>query len=83
MCREAAPAVVAELIAIAMDPKNDERVRTVAGNAVIERAFGKPREFDPREHGEAKMKLDLGRLPLGAFGEPDQPPPEIDGSAAE
>jgi hypothetical protein len=48
LARDAAPEVTRRLIEIALtDP--DTRVAIVAGNSVLYRAFGKPRDYDPKE----------------------------------
>jgi len=48
LARDAAPDVTRRLIEIALtDP--DTRVAVVAGNSVLDRAFGKPRDYDPKE----------------------------------
>jgi hypothetical protein len=42
-----------------LSAKADPRVVTVAANAVIERAFGKPKDYDPsKEHGPNQPKFD-------------------------
>jgi hypothetical protein len=40
----------------------DERVASVACNAVLERAFGKPREYDPKEEEADAPRFDFRRL---------------------
>jgi hypothetical protein len=48
LARDAAPAVTCRLIEIALTDA-DTRVAVVAGNSVLDRAFGKPRDYDPKE----------------------------------
>jgi hypothetical protein len=45
LAREAAPNAIRRLIELIRN--EDERVASVACNAVLERAFGKPKEYDP------------------------------------
>ena len=46
LARQAAPAAIRRLIELMAS--SDERVSAVAANAVLDRAFGKPREYDPK-----------------------------------
>ena len=74
MCREAGPAVAARLIEIALDRSEEARVNVVAGQEVLTRAFGRPREMpegDGRGPGlnlenvsEAKLELIVRALEL-------------------
>jgi hypothetical protein len=54
LARRAAPDAMRRLIELTRS--EDERVALVACNAVLERAFGKPKEFDPTT--EEKPKRD-------------------------
>ena len=74
LCREAGPAVAARLIEIALDRSEEARVNVVAGQEVLTRAFGRPREMpegDGRGPGlnlenvsEAKLELIVRALEL-------------------
>jgi hypothetical protein len=46
LARHAAPAAVKRLIELMSS--DDERVASVACNSLLDRAFGKPREYDPK-----------------------------------
>jgi hypothetical protein len=92
LARDAAPDVTRRLIEIALtDP--DTRVAVVAGNSVLDRAFGKPRDYDPKEDkppsmvdvsvlsvSEQRMMLDFLRRVLVMELAPE-PLPEFDGAA--
>lgn len=52
LAREAAPAAIRRLIELMGSP--DERVASVACNAILDRAFGKPREYDPSKEEKAE-----------------------------
>jgi hypothetical protein len=79
------------LIEIALtDP--DTRVATVAGNSVLDRAFGKPRDFDPKEERQptvldtsgltnAERVLLLALLRRVQLQQADPRPAEIDDTA--
>lgn len=62
LARHATPAIMQRLIDMALDPATDDRVAFVAGNAVIERAWGKPKEPRPGEDDGAPQKVDLSKL---------------------
>ena len=47
LAREASPEIIRQLIAIASDPSEDARVRIVAGQEILNRAWGKPKEMEP------------------------------------
>jgi hypothetical protein len=47
LARDASPEMTRILIALANDETEDSRVRVVAANSVLDRAFGKPREIKP------------------------------------
>jgi hypothetical protein len=54
LAREAAPEAICRLIELMHD--DDTRVATIAANSVLERAFGKPKEYDPKaEEPEAEI----------------------------
>jgi hypothetical protein len=56
--RRGSAAAAEEIIRLAAEAE-DERVRSVYANWVIERAWGKPREFDPEaEAGKQKPRFD-------------------------
>jgi hypothetical protein len=44
--RECSPAAASEICRLALEAE-DERVRSVCAGMVVERAWGKPREYDP------------------------------------
>ena len=69
LARQAAPHAVRRLIELAeidqvddqgnltaLSAQADRRVVTVAANALIERAFGKPKDYDPAKDRDAKPK---------------------------
>lgn len=69
LARQAAPHAVRRLIELAeidqvddqgnltaLSTEADRRVVMVAANALIERAFGKPREYDPAKDGEGPLR---------------------------
>ena len=60
LARKASPAAVRVLI----EKMNslDERVAIVAAQAVLERAWGKPKELDLRELNQGAMRLDFSKL---------------------
>ena len=66
MAQQASPAIMHELITIALDPGVDERVRVVAANAVLERGFGRPREVSKEEQPPG-MTIDFSKLPRDAL----------------
>jgi hypothetical protein len=49
LARQAAPTAVRRLIELMAS--EDERVASVAANAILDRAFGKPRDYDPTAEG--------------------------------
>jgi hypothetical protein len=56
--RECSPAAAKEMCRLALEAE-DERVRSVCANWVIERAWGKPRDYDPdAEAGKQKPRFD-------------------------
>jgi hypothetical protein len=60
LARQAAPAAVRRLIELMAS--EDERVASVAANAILDRAFGRPREFDPAsEDARPKSTFDPRR----------------------
>lgn len=59
ICREASPEAARKMVAL-MDSE-DPRVAYMATNTVLERAWGKPREFDPKAEREPSP-LDVSRL---------------------
>jgi hypothetical protein len=60
ICREASPEAARKMVAL-MD-SDDPRVAYMATNAVLERAWGKPREYDPSADPDSKIKMDASRL---------------------
>ena len=60
LARKASPAAVRTLV----EKMNslDERVAIVAAQAVLERAWGKPKELDLRELNQGGMRLDFSKL---------------------
>jgi hypothetical protein len=60
LARQAAPTAVRRLIELMAS--EDERVASVAANAILDRAFGKPRDYDPTAEGaSAKSTFDPRR----------------------
>lgn len=60
LARQAAPAAVRRLIELM--GSGDERVASVAANAILDRAFGRPREYDPAtEEARPKSTFDPRR----------------------
>src|SRR5689334_3898799 len=62
LARQAAPAAMRRLIELIDDP--DPRVATIASNAVLDRAFGKPKEAKPEDQERAPPVLDTSKLTL-------------------
>lgn len=60
LAKQAAPEAMAVLIERMADPAEDSRVRTVAANAVLDRALGKPKETPPED--DDKQDVDLLHL---------------------
>ena len=60
ICREASPEAARKMVAL-MD-SDDPRVAYMATAAVLERAWGKPREYDPNADPESKLKIDASKL---------------------
>lgn len=60
LARTASPDAMRKLIA-KMD-SDDERVATIAIQGVLDRAFGKPKEYDPNAAREAGASLDVANL---------------------
>ena len=62
LAREASPAAMRRLIELMSS--EDERVASVASNSILDRAFGKPRDYDPLRDPEAKVpfRFDPSRL---------------------
>ena len=58
ICREASPEAAHKMVALMSS--DDHRVAYMAASAVLERAWGKPKEFDP--NSQSKPPLDLSRL---------------------
>jgi len=92
LARQAAPDAMRKLIAKMDSP--DDRVAVVAQQAVLERAFGKPREYDPKldrspmaidvsvlSVAEQRMLLDFLRRRLVKEAPPGGPSPDIEGAA--
>ncbi len=61
LAKQAAPEAMAVLIERMADPTEDSRVRTVAANAVLDRALGKARETPPDDDAD-KDDVDLSHL---------------------
>lgn len=59
LARDSAPEAMRTLIALLDDP--DPRIRTVASNSILDRAFGKPKEMQPEEKRE-RTTVDLSKL---------------------
>ena len=60
LAREASPEAMRKLIMLMDDP--DKRVATVAIQGVLDRAWGKPQEYDPRSVPDDVARLDVGQL---------------------
>jgi hypothetical protein len=60
LARQAAPDAIRRLIELMSS--DDERVASVACNAVLDRAFGKPREYDPSRDQPERPKFDPALL---------------------
>jgi hypothetical protein len=60
LARKASPDAMRKLIA-KMD-SDDERVAVIAMQGVLERAWGKPKEMDPKDFDRARPRLDLTKL---------------------
>lgn len=87
LCRERSPDAADKMYALLKS--DDERIQYMAAAWIYERAWGKPKEFDPAELARSTT-LDLTKLPrelliallqatqLGAVkeAEPEQPAPE-------
>jgi hypothetical protein len=65
LAREAAPAALRRLIELMSS--DDERVASVASNAILDRAWGRPRDFDP-----------ASERPPSTFNPRDYSPEELD-----
>jgi hypothetical protein len=63
LARQAAPDAMRRLIELMRS--EDERVSSVACNAVLERAFGKPKDYDPADEPKPKRdRLDTSKYTL-------------------
>ena len=63
LARQAAPDAMRRLIELMRS--EDERVASVACNAVLERAFGKPKDYDPADEPKPKRdRLDTSKYTL-------------------
>ena len=63
LARQAAPDAMRRLIELMRS--EDERVASVACNAVLERAFGKPKDYDPAAEPKPKRdRLDTSRYSI-------------------
>ena len=60
ICREASPEAARKMVAL-MD-SDDPRVAYMATNTVLERAWGKPREYDPRTEQPEPAPFDVRKL---------------------
>jgi hypothetical protein len=60
ICREASPEAARKMVAL-MD-SDDPRVAYMATNTVLERAWGKPREYDPRTEQPEPARFDVSKL---------------------
>ena len=68
LAKQAAPEAIAVLIERMSDPAEDSRVRTVAANAVLDRALGKPKEAPPEDNSD-KHDIDLSHLTVAELDE--------------
>jgi hypothetical protein len=59
--QKAAPACVHDMVRLALEGE-DERVRVVAQQQVLQWAWGKPREFDPVRDGQRALAFDPSKL---------------------
>jgi hypothetical protein len=60
LARQAAPGAIKRLIQLLAS--EDERVASVAANAILERAFGKAREYDPNKERVEQPPFDPSKL---------------------
>jgi hypothetical protein len=60
ICREASPEAARKMVAL-MDSE-DPRVAYMATNTVLERAWGKPKEYDPRAEEAEPSPFDASKL---------------------
>jgi hypothetical protein len=58
ICREASPEAARKMVALM--GSDDHRVAYMAAEKVMERAWGKPKDFDP--NAQQKPPLNLGKL---------------------
>ena len=47
---------------IAKTDSNDDRVALVAMQAILDRAWGKPRDYDPKSAQAGALRIDVGKL---------------------
>jgi hypothetical protein len=62
LARQAAPDAMRRLIELMRS--EDERVASVACNAVLERAWGKPKLYDPADEPKPKRRFDPSKYTL-------------------
>jgi hypothetical protein len=62
LARQFTPEATQILIDIVRDPSEDSRNKIVAVGMLYERAWGKPKEYDPSTDREPKAGLDLSHL---------------------
>ena len=60
ICREASPEAARKLVELIDDP--DPKIAGWASEKVLERAWGKPKEYDPEDEGHQAMPLDPSAL---------------------
>lgn len=60
ICRDASPQAALRMVELMGDP--DTRVAYMATNMILERAWGKPREYDPATDPENQVRIDVRRL---------------------
>jgi hypothetical protein len=60
LARDASPEAMQKLIALMSS--DDERVASVAANGVLDRAWGKPKDYDPKEATNSGLRFDIAAL---------------------
>jgi hypothetical protein len=60
LARQASPETMRKLIA--KTDSNDDRVALVAMQAILDRAWGKPRDYDPKSAQAGGLRIDVGKL---------------------
>jgi hypothetical protein len=61
LCREASYDSAQEIIRL-RDASDDDRVRFMAATWLFERAWGKPKDYDPKSEAQPGLKFDPSKL---------------------